>query len=159
MKKLIGIVLLVFAVAAASSLATLWILNRKGAVKEIKSPDWKAILRLTPEQEKKFASLESEFKITMNELETEDAQNKIFLCSYLGNGIKKPEIKSAAKKMSWVYEKKQEKMGAILASIAGILTAEQKRIFSQTLMHETCLSCRKKTGDEKCLCGMCDMRG
>ena len=151
-KRLSFLLALAFLISIGSSLTTWHVLNRH---KEIQ-PSWKELLSLTPEQVKKFSALEAEFNLALKDIEVHDAQNKIFLCSYLGEGLNKPEIKSAIQKMVWVYRVKQEKIASTLTSISAILTPDQRRIFSQTLMRQVCVSCRKSTGADQCLCGMCD---
>lgn len=93
--------------------------------------------------------------MALKDIEVHDAQNKIFLCSYLGEELKKPDMKSAIQKMVWVYQTKQEKIASTLASMSAILTPEQRRTFSQALMSQICVSCKKSTGMDQCLCGMC----
>ena len=143
----------IFAVSAASSTATWYVLTRHPA----EEPPWKEVLDLNPEQAAKFDSIESEFNLALQDISVQDARNRIFLCSYLGEGLKKSEIKSATRKLTWVYEKKQERIAAALASLSDILTPEQRAVFSRTLMHRACESCRKDTGREQCLCGMCNL--
>ncbi len=151
--KIISLLMLTFLVSATSSTATWLVLNRKKTEKV----SWTKILSLTPDQAKQFTAFESELDSTLKELETEDAQNKIFLCSYLDSmGEPGKDMKAPVKKMGEVYEKKQEKIANAFASISGILTPEQRKIFSHRLMQEVCMSCRKATKAEKCLCGMCN---
>jgi hypothetical protein len=154
-KKLSFLLALTFLISAGSSLITWYILSRQ---QKVSQDSWKEMLNLTPDQEKKFSALEAEFNLAMKDISVQDAQNKIFLSSYLGDDMQKPEIKSAAQKMAWVYQKKQEKIATTLASIAAILTPDQRRKFSQRLMHEICVSCRKTMDTVQCLCGMCNAK-
>ena len=152
LKKIIFSLLVVFAVSSLSSIAT-WQVLTKNQERQV---SWKELLKLTPEQETRFVSLESEFGQALKEMEADDARNKIDLCSYLGEE-KTRDLKSAAEKMGKVYTKKQEKIGMTLASISSFLQPEQRKIFAQRLMQEVCVSCRKSTGSQKCLCGMCNI--
>ena len=151
-KRHLGLLSLAFIISAGSSLTTWHVLSRQ---KE-KQPSWKELLKLTPEQESKFSTFETEFNMALKDIEVHDAQNKIFLCSYLGGELKNPELKSAIQKMVWVYQTKQEKIAYTLASMSAILTPEQRSIFSQALMSQICVSCKKSTGMGHCLCGMCE---
>lgn len=151
--KRFGLNLIVlFAVSFGSSVTTwYWLTHQKQT-----QVSWKDYLDLSPEQEKQFSALESEFNLALKDIAVSDAQNKVSLCSYLHSPeINPEELKSTAKKMAQSYGVKQEKIAMTLASIAGILTPEQKKRFSNRLMHEVCVSCKKSTGTEKCLCGMC----
>lgn len=150
-KKLVLYLAVIFVVSLGSSVVTWHQLSHK---KE-KQISWKEILNLTPDQEKKFSALESEFNIALKDISIQDAQNKIFLCSYLGDHLQKAEIKSAIQKMTWVYQKKQERIASTLVAMSAILTPDQKRIFSKRLMKEACSCCSETTGTGECLCGMC----
>lgn len=152
--KKVGLhLLLLLFVSAASTLATWVVLTQR----QVKETSWKELLHLTPEQEKKFSELESQFNFTLKEITIEDAQNRIFLCSYLHEDQINPEkVKLTAKEMALTYQKKQEKIAATLAAISNFLTPAQRKTFSHKLMQETCLSCQKATEKEKCLCGMCE---
>jgi Spy/CpxP family protein refolding chaperone len=152
LKKIAFFLAVVFAVSAISSTAT-WLAVTKRQEIQV---SWKETLNLTPEQEAKFASLEAEFSQALKEMEMEDARNKVTLCSYLGRNEKNTDIMSTARRMAQAYQIKQEKIAMTLVSISEILTPEQKQLFTNRLMHEVCVSCRKTTGTEKCLCGMCD---
>lgn len=155
-KKLSFLFTLAFLISIGSSLTTWHVLNRHH--KETQ-PLWKDLLSLTPEQEKKFSALEADFNLALKDIEVHDAQNKIFLCSFLAEGLKEPEMKSAIRKMAWVYQAKQGKIASALASMSAILTPDQRKIFSQTLMRQVCVSCRKSKSTDQCLCGMCGHHG
>ncbi len=144
---------LVFLISIISSLTTRYVMSRH----QEKQTSWKEMLSLTPDQEKMFSALESEFNIALKGIELQDAQNKIALCSYLRSENRTPEaMKASSKKMADAYQVKQNKIAMTLASITEILTPEQKQLFTDRLMHEVCVSCKKATGTEKCICGMCD---
>ena len=154
LKKSVPLFALLFLVSLVSS-STAWYMATHKEKKEI---SWKETLHLNPEQEKKFSDLESALNDTLKEMNREEAQNKISLCAHLHNGkMDEEKIKSSSKKMAEIYEQKQEKTAAILASISSLLTPEQRKTFSQRLMQEVCVSCQKSTEQEKCLCGMCGM--
>ena len=139
-------------ISAGSSFATWFILSKK----EGKQTSWQKDLGLSEEQKEKFAKMESELTQTLKEIELEDAQNKIFLCSYLDKPeASEKDLKAAAGKMAEAYRKKQERIAATFASISGFLTPEQKKTFSHKLMREVCESCRNAKSAEKCICGMC----
>ncbi|MBI2119928.1 MAG: Spy/CpxP family protein refolding chaperone [Elusimicrobia bacterium] len=152
-KKIALHLLLLLFVSLASTLTTWYVLTQR----EVKQPSWKELLRLTPEQEKKFLELESDFNFTLKEITVEDAQNRISLCSYLHQDESDPEkLKLKAKEMALTYQKKQEKIAATLAAISNFLTPEQRKTFSHKLMQETCVWCQKAVKNQKCLCGMCE---
>ena len=146
---------LLFVVSLGSSVATWHVLTHQA-----KETSWKKVLNLTPEQEKKFSAMESEFNLTLKQIAVEDAQNKISLCSYLhSEKMDAKDIDVMTRKMAGLYEQKQKTLATTLASISSLLTPEQRRIFSTKLMHEICVSCKKMTGTDQCLCGMCEHHG
>ncbi len=151
--KRFGLYLIVlFIVSFGSSVTTwYWLTDQKE-----KQVSWKDYLSLSTEQEKIFSALESELTLALKDIAVYDAQNKVSLCSYLHSSeIKPEEVKSTAQKMAHNYGIKQEKIAMTLASIAAILTPEQKKRFTSRLMHEVCVSCKNATETDKCLCGMC----
>lgn len=151
-KRILPSIFLLFLVSFVSSASTWYVITHKSK----SAKPWKEILGLTQDQEKKFSAFELELQNVLKESEIEEAQNKILFCSLLNTGGAEPEqMKSSAKKLADAYEKKQEKAAMALASISSILTPGQKKIFSESLMHEVCVSCRQSTGHEKCLCGSC----
>lgn len=153
-KRIVTFTAVVFAISAISS-ATTWYLLAKKSVAQV---SWKEILNLNSQQAAHFKKLEAELASVMKELERDEAQNKIVLCSYLDSLNKTPqEMKSATKKMAESYQKKQEEIAGTLLALSLILTPEQRETFSKRLMQEVCLSCRNATGEEKCLCRMCSL--
>lgn len=145
---------LIFIASLGSSLATWSILSRPA--KEI---SWKKTLDLTPDQEKQFSAMESEFNSALNDIAVQDAQNKISLCSLLpSEKIDSENIDATTKKMAELYQQKQKRIVGSLASISGMLTPEQRKTFSAKLMQEICASCRKTSGADQCMCGMCKMQ-
>ncbi len=152
-RKLSSLLILAFIVSIGSSLTTWYVLTHR----EQKQISWKELLKLTPEQEKTFSALEAEFNTALKDIETQDAQDKMKLCSYLHTENMTPEeMKPVTKKMAENYEAKQEKIAMTLAAITRTLTPEQRKTFTNTLMHEICVSCKKATGMKDCLCGMCE---
>lgn len=152
-KRFCSQIAVLFFVSVVASATTWFVMTRQNA----KEVSWKEMLNLMPEQEQRFSALESEFNLALKEISVQDAQNKITLCSYLHSGkMDESSISSTTKKMADLYEEKQKKIATVLASISSFLTPEQRKVFSNKLMHEVCASCRKSTGAEKCLCGMCD---
>jgi Spy/CpxP family protein refolding chaperone len=143
---------LLFFVSLGSSVSTWYVLSRQP-----RETSWQKILDLTPDQEKKFAVMESDFNLALKQIAAEDAQNKIALCSYLHSEKMEPkDIEDMTKKMAGLYEQKQKTLATSLMSISNLLTPEQRKKFSTRLMHEICVSCKKTTGTEQCICGMCE---
>ena len=151
-KKMGFLLVLLFAVSFGSSVSTwFWITHPRE-----EKTSWKDYLSLSADQEKKFSSLESDFNLALKEMAIQDAQDKVFLCSYLRSpDVRSQEAKSAAQKMARNYGMKQEKIAMTLVAIAGILTPDQQKKFANRLMHEVCVSCKKITRNDQCLCGMC----
>lgn len=144
---------LAFLISIGSSLTTRYVMSQH----QERQTSWKETLSLTPDQEKKFSTLESDFNLALKDIAVQDAQNKIALCSYLRSENRTPEaMKAASKKMADTYQVKQYKIAMTLAAITEILTPEQKQLFTNRLMHEVCMSCKMATGTKKCVCGMCD---
>ena len=145
--------IILFAVALGSSIVTWhWMTPQKE-----KPVSWKEYLELSLNQQKKFSALESEFNLALKDIAVYDAQNKIALCAYLhSSNIHPKEIKTTTQKIAQNYGVKQEKIAMTLISISEILNPEQKKKFTDMLMHELCISCKKTTGTEKCLCGICE---
>ena len=109
----------VFIVSGISSAATWFMLTQKQG----KEFSWKETLSLTPEQSNKFAQLESDLNSVLKEMDMDEAQNKIFLCSYLDSTEKgSGRMKSIAVKMAESYRKKQEKIATALTALSEILT-------------------------------------
>ena len=143
---------LLFVVSAGSSVATRVVLTRQA-----NETSWRRILNLTPEQEKIFSAMESDFNLALKQIAVEDAQNKISLCAYLHSEKMDPKnIDAMTRKMAVLYEQKQKRLVTTLASIPNLLTPEQRKTFSTKLMHEICVSCKKATGTDQCVCGMCE---
>lgn len=144
----------VLVVSTGSSLLTWFYLSRGASGHQ----SWDKLLNLTPGQSEKFSKMESDLNFTLKDMDLDDAQNKIALCSYLHEGQQpEAELRSTTRKMAETYQKKQEKIALTLASISGILTPEQRKTFLSRLMREVCVSCRRSTGVDTCLCGMCSI--
>lgn len=153
-KKILFLLAGTLIISTLSSALTYLFLNRQ----QIQKSSWKKALNLTAEQKQKFLQRESELNSVLKEIEVEEAQNKIFLCSYLTAANETPKsLDSATVKMAEIYRKKQAKIAATLASISELLNPEQKKLFSRKLMQEVCLSCRNTTGTNQCLCGLCNV--
>ena len=150
-KKIASTLIVLFLVSFGSSYLTRLALKKNAP----KPASWQKELNLSQDQAVQFARMEQELNRTMKDIETEDAKSKIYLCAHLGEPSKSGEIKETAKNLTLAYQKRQEKIAGTLSAIAGVLTPEQRKIFSHKLMQEVCVACRDAKSTDQCLCGMC----
>ena len=87
------------------------VITRYALIHQAKETSWSKMLSLTPEQEKKFSAMESEFNLLLKQITVEDAQNKVSLCAYLHSAKMGPkDMEKMTHKMAGLYEQKQKQL-------------------------------------------------
>lgn len=125
----------------------------------VSAHEWAHSIGLTKDQEKKLEPMELSLKTDIDSLQIKLAQERIALCSLMhsASGDSK-ELDAYINRIGALEAEQQRRVVGHLLAMRDILTPIQKDKFFAAIMQGICQGCRTSTGNNKDMCGMCNMK-
>ncbi len=122
--------------------------------------EWANELSLTLEQKKKIEPDGASLKKDLQPIQVKLAEERIALCRLIQEEpANSKKVTDYSQRVSALEAEQQKLVINHLIVMRDIITPGQREKLFSSLMHEICMSCRKIVPGQKCLCGMCDMKG
>jgi len=134
-------------------------LDRPRSVNELASRQWAREVGLTGDQQKRLAPLEQNLKKDLKDVQTQLANERMALCGILHSGSNDTlQLDQYVRKIAELEGQQQKLVVSHLVAMRDVLTPHQRDRFFNAVMKGICENCRMATHENKCLCGMCNLK-
>jgi len=126
----------------------------------ISAHEWAHQTGLTREQEKKIEPYEASLKKDLQSIQVKLAEERIALTRLIQEeAADSKKVTEYAQRVSVLEAEQQKLVINHLIVMRDLLNPEQREKLFSSIMHEICEGCRQMVAGQKCICGMCDMKG
>ena len=164
-KNIIGFLLGIILIVGVSGGTTYFFLHHVQKTHRALSPGassiygWSKEVKLTQEQKEKLTPLETALKKDLDGFQTQLAENRMAICELLAKEAPDtPGLNAYVQKVSALEGAQQRRVVEHLLRVRDILTSEQKTKFFAAIMQDICVSCRKASHLNDCVCGLCGVK-